>query len=515
MHAAAQSIPYNSKITIKHRSTSSFLHSHTDKYPLKYDDGRISSQGQQVTGYPHKDLNNEWLIRPIPCENYTIEEPLSEEIKAQCDRQAQDQNMEVHTLNTTTGPIQRNVSVLPVRNGDYIRLEHVTSHSFLLTHDVASPTMATHMEVTLVDPTSDTYTSRLKEIIWKLEVIDGGNQELFRSSSQYFRLVNAVHKVALHSHKVILPDWGFKQLEVNGNKGLTEANNNWLVETVAHESINEARILEDLERKRADAEKNRPGFFRKFFELQGLMFRHNAGLTKSHPYQSAAITWPFMLRGISFWEEKDSGKQIYLIGNPFIWWFSIITILVFVAVWVMDRLLLQRGIDDFGFKVRLWWDRCMGFLFLNWAMHYFPFFLMGRSLFLHHYFPALVCNIYVAAGIVDFLSKLLGNGKIPDLFEEGTDKNEDGDHAPLEPRSQPLYIEFAWGKYPPRVRDYCNAQFGWTHFIIVAALVILFVIGFYIFAPLTYGMGFGVVGEGLKQAMQKRKWVSEWDFQYA
>src|SRR5688572_9952694 len=29
------------------------------------------------------------------------------------------------------------------------------------------------------------------------------------------------------------------------------------------------------------------------------------------------------------------------------------------------------------------------FFFVGWFLHYFPFFLMKRQLFLHHYFPAL------------------------------------------------------------------------------------------------------------------------------
>lgn len=38
-------IRYYDTITIKHKDTKVFLHSHPERYPLKYDDGRISSQG--------------------------------------------------------------------------------------------------------------------------------------------------------------------------------------------------------------------------------------------------------------------------------------------------------------------------------------------------------------------------------------------------------------------------------------------------------------------------------------
>lgn len=59
----------------------------------------------------------------------------------------------------------------------------------------------------------------------------------------------------------------------------------------------------------------RLSFLAKFFELQRLMISHNSGLTKPHPYSSAAISWPFVLRGISFWETKQGLRQIYLLGE--------------------------------------------------------------------------------------------------------------------------------------------------------------------------------------------------------
>ena len=37
---------YNDKVTLRHKDTKAYLHSHPDKYPLRYDDGRISSQGK-------------------------------------------------------------------------------------------------------------------------------------------------------------------------------------------------------------------------------------------------------------------------------------------------------------------------------------------------------------------------------------------------------------------------------------------------------------------------------------
>lgn len=44
-----------------------------------------------------------------------------------------------------------------------------------------------------------------------------------------------------------------------------------------------------------------------------------------------------------------------------------------------------------------------GFFFLAWATHYFPFFLMGRQLFLHHYLPAHVASSLVAGSLLEFI----------------------------------------------------------------------------------------------------------------
>lgn len=39
------------------------------------------------------------------------------------------------------------------------------------------------------------------------------------------------------------------------------------------------------------------------------------------------------------------------------------------------------------------YDGTLGFLLIAWFLHYFPFYLMQRQLFLHHYLPALWFSI--------------------------------------------------------------------------------------------------------------------------
>ena len=53
------------------------------------------------------------------------------------------------------------------------------------------------------------------------------------------------------------------------------------------------------------------------------------------------------------------------------------------------------------------YDTLCGFLFMGWALHYLPFYLMNRQLFLHHYFPALYFAILLSCGVFDLVTSTL------------------------------------------------------------------------------------------------------------
>ena len=55
-------------------------------------------------------------------------------------------------------------------------------------------------------------------------------------------------------------------------------------------------------------------------------------------------------------------------------------------------------------------------LFVGWAIHYVPFWAMGRVLYFHHYFPALLYSSMLTAIIVDYvLSRVVAFIPISDL----------------------------------------------------------------------------------------------------
>jgi dolichyl-phosphate-mannose-protein mannosyltransferase len=190
---------------------------------------------------------------------------------------------------------------------------------------------------------------------------------------------------------VKLPDWGFEQQEVTCAKGGTLPNSVWYIEGNTHPQLGDS------------AEKvnyRRPGFFGKFWELQKVMWKTNAGLIESHAWDSRPSSWPILRRGINFWG-KDH-KQIYLIGNPLVWWSSTATIALYIAVKGLSVLRWQRGFQDHAHTTFRRFDYEIGMSVLGWAFHYFPFFLMERQLFLHHYLPALYFAIMAFCQVYDF-----------------------------------------------------------------------------------------------------------------
>jgi dolichyl-phosphate-mannose-protein mannosyltransferase len=86
-------------------------------------------------------------------------------------------------------------------------------------------------------------------------------------------------------------------------------------------------------------------FLRKFFELQGRMLSHNAGLTKPHPYQSTPFSWPFLVRGISYWSKEDTREQIYMTGNPVGWYLGIGSVAIYAGILLADLVSRRRGIE--------------------------------------------------------------------------------------------------------------------------------------------------------------------------
>ena len=109
-------IAYGSLITLRHDNTFHYLHSHRETYPARYDDGRISSQGQQVLAVETQSTGSLWMVLPN-------DESL---------------DFQDHTVF--------------VKNGDILRLQHYETGALLYTHDVSYPLHPKYTEVAADSP---------------------------------------------------------------------------------------------------------------------------------------------------------------------------------------------------------------------------------------------------------------------------------------------------------------------------------------------------------------------------
>lgn len=354
-----------SRVSLRHHNTQGgYLHSHGHMYPT-------GSKQQQITLYPHKDENNVWLL-----ENQT--QPLGIDGEA------------------IAGPSAwNNITTINIEDGNVIKLYHITTDRRLHSHDVRPPVTEADWQNEVSAYGYEGFEGDANDL-FRVEIIksmsDGAEaRKRVRTIQTKFKLVHVMTGCVLFSHKVKLPDWAYEQQEVTCAKGGTLPNSVWYVEQNEHPMLGET------------AEKvnyRNPGFLGKFWELQRVMWTTNAGLVETHAWDSRPPSWPTMRRGINFWG-KDH-RQIYLIGNPVIWWTSTVAVAIYLLFKGLSVLRWQRGYRDYDNVNFKRFDYEIGQTVLGWAFHYFPFYLMARQLFLHHYFPALYFAIMALCQIYDF-----------------------------------------------------------------------------------------------------------------
>lgn len=362
-------VALGSRVTIRHVNTQGgYLHSH----PLIYPTG---SKQQQVTLYPHKDENNMWLL-----ENQT--QPLGPDGKPINGTLAWD--------NLSGGPHY-------VTDGTILRLYHRPTHRRLHSHDVRPPVSEAEWQNEVSAYGFDGFDGDANdffrvEIVKKKSLGSAAKQRL-RTIETKFRLVHVMSGCVLFSHKVKLPEWASEQQEVTCAKSGSLPNSLWYIEHNEH-----PQLADNVEK----VNYRNPGFFGKFWELQQVMWRTNAGLVDSHAWDSRPESWPLLRRGINFWGKHHT--QIYLIGNPVVWWSSTLAIVTWVVFKGVAVLRWQRSYNDYSSNTFKRFDYEIGTYVLGWALHYFPFFLMQRQLFLHHYFPALYFAIVALCQMFDYLT---------------------------------------------------------------------------------------------------------------
>ncbi|KAI8331810.1 Dolichyl-phosphate-mannose-protein mannosyltransferase-domain-containing protein [Choanephora cucurbitarum] len=197
-------IAYGSQIVIKHEATAGgYLHSHKKRFSG-------GSTQQEVTLYPHIDLNNIWTVH------------------------------KAGELWNTSQPLEK------VHNRDMIRLEHFSSSRKLHSHDVR-PQISNRKEHSEVTAYGDKFIADHNDF-WVLHIIDEqgypslNTSILWKPLEQRFRLQH-IRGCSLISHNVYYaPPEGENHQEVTCMASAHPIISNWIVESAFHDKLQDTTL---------------------------------------------------------------------------------------------------------------------------------------------------------------------------------------------------------------------------------------------------------------------------------
>ncbi|KAF0397933.1 glycosyltransferase family 39 protein [Gigaspora margarita] len=354
-------LAYGSKFTLKNMGYGGgLLHSHVQTYPS-------GSKQQQVTCYHHRDSNNEWFIKKMREENEENEEE-----------------------NNST-------DVEFVKHNDIVRLVHSSTCRNLHSHHVNAPVTKSQYEVSCYgnEQLGD------QNDYWIIEVVDDllENTPRIRVMTTRLRFRHKTLGCYLRAANAVLPQWGFKQVEVtcDKNNNPSDSHTYWNLEHHWNDKL-----------PAGGSAHYRTLFLHDFWHLNVAMYTSNNALIPdpdkedilaSNPWQ-----WPLLQVGIRICGWDDKAVKYYLLGNPIIWWSGTASLVTFVFLFVWHLIRRQRQFHDFS---QAQWTHFLyvgKICLIGWLLHFMPFFIMGRVTYLHHYFPALYFSILMCAFVLDQLT---------------------------------------------------------------------------------------------------------------
>ncbi|XP_029453496.1 protein O-mannosyl-transferase 2 isoform X2 [Rhinatrema bivittatum] len=410
-------LAYGSVITLKNlRTAGGYLHSHWHLYP----EG-VGAHQQQTTTYSHKDGNNLWIVKK------------------------------------QSAPHDPSASSELVRHGDVIRLEHRVTRRNLHSHQHEAPLTKKHLQVTAYGANG---TGDWNDF-WRIEVVNRKAENLVKVLRSKIRLIHLATGCVLGSSGKTLPKWGWEQGEVTCSPYLKEVPNTlWNIED--HSNPNLPNISLSV---------LKPTFLEILLESHIVMIRANSGLKpKNNEVTSKPWHWPINYQGLRFSGVNETDYRVYLLGNPVIWWLNLGCIGLYLLMVSVAMISMQRGV----LMTEAVRERCRvlcqggGQLMLGWVLHYCPFFLMGRVLYFHHYFPALLFSCMLTGITCDTLLKDCAGCFSP-------------------PVARQVYTAAVW------------------------ALILAIAYSFYLFHPLAYGM-VGPLAPNPRSPMTGLRWMHSWDF---
>lgn len=101
----------------------------------------------------------------------------------------------------------------------------------------------------------------------------------------------------------------------------------------------------------------------------------------------------------------DHIVKYFLLGNPFVYWGSTLSmgLIGAVVLWYLVR--WQRGIKELSQPDIDQIHYAGLYPLAGWFLHYLPFVIMARVTYVHHYYPALYFAILTTGFLVDWFTR--------------------------------------------------------------------------------------------------------------
>ncbi|KAF2354988.1 Protein O-mannosyl-transferase C-terminal four TM domain, partial [Trinorchestia longiramus] len=225
------------------------------------------------------------------------------------------------------------------------------------------------------------------------------------------RLIHVNSSTALKFSGRQLPEWGFKQHEVVTDKLFEQEDVVWNVEEHRYSRTEDQKEREKelISSEMIPTERRELNFWAKLYELQYKMLFNNQENVAGHMYASDPLDWLTLKRGVAYWIDADSNAQIHFVGNIVTWYTGTACLFLFSALLVFYVLRRQRSCYDIPDET---WDKLCNLgqvLGGGYLIHYLPYFLVDRTLFLHHYMPAYIYKICLIATVIEHAHYFLRN----------------------------------------------------------------------------------------------------------
>lgn len=330
-----------STVTIRHAdSMGGFLHSHP--YPYKSGSGN-----QQVTVFDYDDYNNEWIIEPL------------------MDIRGKDRRLKGETL---------------------IRLRHKNTGALLRVDDFKAPISEQDYEHEVSCFGNHTYPGNDTDaFLMKVEGEGDFSLGPVKAIDTKFRLWNKKKRCTVISHDIKLPNWGFGQQEVICIESPTVSRAIFFIETVKYpDDVNFENNPELFER----VPNIKPSFLSKFYELNTKMLRMFKSIKpKATSTIDEPTSWPMLPKGIKYF--TGSKTALYFIGNPIVWWLSMMLIPSFIFVKFVDLFRPDYNENSIRYKTHT-----LSFL-TGWIIHFIPYIFQDGEFFISYYTLSLYFGILI------------------------------------------------------------------------------------------------------------------------